>query len=113
MRLEAALAFAVVGAVVAAAPALAASSMMSSSQMIASARSMMMKPGESLLIMPNGDTKMLPAMQAPMDPSLMKAAMPIEKCTILMMGADGKMYMVGDMKLDDGSMACDQMKGKE
>lgn len=91
------------------APAFAANTMMSSGGMMASHDSMMLKPGEAVVVMPNGDTMMMPAMKGPMDAGMMKAAMPMDKCLILMMGADHKMHMVEDMKMADGKMACAEM----
>ncbi len=92
------------------APAFAANTMMSSGGMMAGHGStMMMQPGEVMMIMPNGETMMMPAMKGPMDPGMMKAAMPMDKCLLLMMGADHKMHMVEDMKMADGKMACAAM----
>jgi hypothetical protein len=69
---------------------------------------MMMQKGESMMIEPNGTATMLPAM-AP-DPAMKAAAKPLDKCVILMMGDDGKMYMSEDMAMASGKMACDTMK---
>jgi hypothetical protein len=88
--------------VLSSAPAFAADAMMSG-------QSMMMKPGESMMMMPNGQTMMVPAMTTPMDAGVVAAAKPMDKCLIMMMGKDGKMMMVEDMKMADGKMACDEM----
>ena len=72
-------------------------------------QSMMMKPGETMMMMPNGMTATMPASDQPMDPAMMQSAKPMENCMIMMMGADGKMYMSEDMKLADGKMACESM----
>jgi hypothetical protein len=90
-------------------PAFAADSMMAGNQ------SMMMKPGETVMMMPNGQTMMMPAMKADTDAmkanmdAMIKAAKPMDACMIMMMGTDGKMYMMDDMKMPDGKMACDSM----
>jgi hypothetical protein len=106
MRSTLAFALALITAAAVAAPAVAAQSTMSSNSMAASG-SMMLKPGESVMVMPNGQTMMLPAMKA--DAAMTKAAMPMNKCMIMMMGADHKMHMVEDMKMADGKMACAEM----
>ena len=94
-----------------AAPSFAAESMMAAGKPM----SMTMKPGETMAVMPNGMTMMMPpmkadtaAMKADMD-MMMKAAKPMDKCMIMMMGKDGKMYMMDDMKMADGKMACESM----
>jgi len=86
------------------APSFAASSMMAAGD-----HSMMMKSGESMMIMPSGQTMMMAPMKGEMDAGMMKAAKPLDKCMIFMMGKDGKMYMVEDMKMKDGKMACEEM----
>jgi hypothetical protein len=86
-------------------PSFAADSMM----MAPSNHSMMMKSGEAMMVMPSGQTMMMAPMKGPMDPAMMKAAAPLDKCMIFMMGKDGKMYMTDDMKMKDGKMACEEM----
>ena len=88
--------------------AVAAPSFAAESMMAANHNSMMMKPGETMAVMPNGMTMMMPPMKADMD-MMMKAAKPMDKCMIMMMGKDGKMYMMDDMKMADGKMACESM----
>jgi len=83
--------------------------MMSGNSMMAGSHSMMLKPGESVVVMPNGDTMMMPAMKGEMDPAMMKAAMPMDDCMIMMMGTDHKMHMMHDMKMSNGKMACETM----
>jgi hypothetical protein len=107
MRNKLALVLAFVVAATATVPAFAAASMMSGGSMTAGSHSMMLKPGESVVVMPNGDTMMMPAMKA--DPAMMKAAMPMDDCMIMMMGTDHKMHMMHDMKMANGKMACDAM----
>jgi hypothetical protein len=74
------------------------------------AEPMTMKKGESVLIEPDGTATMLPAMTGTMDPGMKAAAKPLDKCLILMMGDDGKMYMSEDMAMADGKMACATLK---
>ena len=76
------------------------------------AGSMMMKPGEMMMMMPSGQTMMMPAMSGDMaakDADMMKTATPLPDCVIMMMGKDGKMMMMHDMKMADGKMACDEL----
>ena len=78
--------------------------------MAMSSGSMMMKPGDSMMMKPDGTTMMVPADPSmKMDAGVMAAAKPLDACMILMMGKDGKMMMVPDMKMADGKMACDEM----
>lgn len=91
------------------APAFAANTMMSSGGMMASHNTSMLQPGAAMVITPNGSAMMIPPMKGAMDAGMMKAAMPMDKCLILMMGADHKMHMVEDMKMADGKMACAEM----
>jgi len=79
------------------------------SMMAAGNKSMMMKPGEVMMMMPTGETMMVPAMSGPMDPGMMKAATVMDDCVMMMMGKDHKMYMVHDMKMANGKMACAAM----
>ena len=85
-------------------PSFAADSMMASGN-----HSMMMKPGETMMVMPSGQTMMMAPMKGEMDAGMMKMAAPVAKCIIFMMGKDGKMYMMDDMKMKDGKMACEEM----
>jgi hypothetical protein len=86
------------------APAFAADSMGMNSG------SMMMKPGDTMMMKPDGTTMMMPADPSmKMDSGMMASAMPMDGCMIMMMGKDGKMMMMKDMKMADGKMACDEM----
>ncbi len=114
MRLHTVTTLALLVAASLAAPAFAAT-MASSSMMMSSSHGMMMKPGETMMMMPNGQTMMMPAMK-PTTPAMksdmdamMKTAKPMDACMIMMMGKDGKMYMMDDMKMPDGKMACASM----
>ena len=109
MPINTGLAVAFVAASLLAAPAFAADSMMSSHNSMMSGHAdtmMMMSPGESLMVLPNGDTMKVPAMHGGMEKGLMKAATPLAHCLILSRGTDGRMYMAEDLKLADGKMAC-------
>ena len=86
-------------------PAVAADSMMAAGNK----SMMMMKPGETMMMMPSGQTMMVPPMTGPMDPGVMKAAVVMDDCVMMMMGKDHKMYMVHDVKMADGKMACAAM----
>ncbi len=67
----------------------------------------MMKKGETMMMMPSGEMATMPAMDAAMAGEMMKVAKPMSNCVMMMMGEDGKMYMMDDMKMADGMMACD------
>ncbi len=69
---------------------------------------MMMKKGETAVIMSDG-TMGTVAMDSAMAEEMMKTAKPMENCMMMMMGEDGKMYMMEDMKMADGKMACESM----
>ena len=71
---------------------------------------MMMKQGETMMVMPTGEMGTMPAMDAAISAEMMKMAKPMDKCVMMMMGSDGKMYMVEDMKMANGMMACESMK---
>ena len=75
------------------------------------ADTMMLDKGKSIMIEPDGSMTMLPAMKTPVDPEMAKASKPFTTCTIIMKGDDGKLYSVEDMKMKDGKMVCDAMKG--
>jgi hypothetical protein len=76
---------------------------------VLAAEPVMLKPGASMMVMPNGQTMMTAPMTGDMDPAMKSAAKPMDKCMIMMMGTDGKMYMMEDMAMADGKMACDTM----
>ena len=103
------LALAAVLAAALAAPAFAADTMMSSNSMAAASHGVMMKKGETLLVMPNGETVTVMSQGGAGETAMMKVAKPLDKCTILMMGKDGKMYMAEDMKMSGGQMLCQDL----
>jgi hypothetical protein len=67
----------------------------------------MMKAGETVAIMPDGHmgTMMSDAMAGD---SMMKMAQPMDHCMMMMMGKDGKMYMV-DTSSADSMKECEKM----
>ena len=67
----------------------------------------MMKPGETMMMMPNGQMGSMMVTDKAMTDAMMKTAKPMDNCVMMMMGGDGKMYMMDDMKMADGMMACD------
>ena len=66
----------------------------------------MMKSGEVVAVMPNGQMGTMMMTADKMTPEMMKMAKPLDHCVEIMMGTDGKMYMM------DTSSA-DAMKGCE
>lgn len=87
--------------------ALAADSTSSRSMSSEAAGAMMMKPGEMMTMRPDGTMAMGMTPDAMMGADMMKMAKPMEGCVMVMMGQDGKMVMMDDMKMADGKMACD------
>jgi hypothetical protein len=79
-------------------PAFAASSMATMS---------MMKAGETVAVMPDGHmgTMMANTMESA---DMMKMATPVDHCVMMMMGKDGKMYMV-DTTSADSMKSCEAM----
>ena len=73
------------------------------------AADMMMKKGETMMVMPNGETATMSKMDAAMGKEMMMHAKPMSGCMMMMMGEDGKMYMMEDMKMANGKMACESM----
>ena len=73
---------------------------------------MMMKKGETAYMMPDGTMGSMASTDKMMAEEMMKTAKPMENCMMMMMGEDGKMYMVEDMKMADGKMACESMMKK-
>ncbi len=73
---------------------------------------MMMKKGETAYMMPDGTMGTVATSDAAMAQEMMKTAKPMANCMMMMMGEDGKMYMVEDMKMADGMMACESMMKK-
>ncbi|MDR3470184.1 MAG: hypothetical protein P4M09_00580 [Devosia sp.] len=108
MRTKFALIAALLVAAGIAVPAFAAESMMSSNSMAAD-HGTMMKKGEAMVIMPNGETISVMTQGGAGEMAAMQTAKPLDKCTILMMGKDGKMYLAEDSKMSNGKMVCDDL----
>jgi hypothetical protein len=72
----------------------------------------MMKSGETLFVMPNGQMGSMVVTDQAMINALMAKAKPIEQCEMVMMGADGKAYVVNDRKMANGKPACETMMQK-
>jgi hypothetical protein len=106
MRMHTAFGLAVIVASSLAAPAFAAG-MKSDDAMMMTSHKMMLKPGEAMVVMPNGESMMVSGGKA--DPAMMAAATPMPDCMIMMMGADHMMHMMSNMKMADGKTACDEM----
>jgi hypothetical protein len=93
---------------------------MSSLSMPALAEEMKMGKGMSMIIMPDGTVatmqslpKMEPKMGEEVNMMMMQGGKGEMKTPmIIMMGDDGKMYMVPDEKLSSGKMMSDTMTGK-
>jgi len=73
---------------------------------------MTMKKGETSYMMPDGTMGTVATTDATMTAEMMKTAKPMDNCMMMMMGEDGKMYMVEDRKMADGKMACESMMTK-
>lgn len=69
-----------------------------------------MRKGETVFMMPDGKmgTVMMKSDKM-MSGDAMKMAKPMDTCVIMMMGKDGKMYMMDDMTMADGKTACDSL----
>lgn len=68
---------------------------------------MMMKDGQAMVVMPDGESMMMDADMAIMEMA-MKNATPVENGMIFFM-QDGKMMMTQDMKMEDGKMMSESM----
>jgi len=68
-----------------------------------------MKSGETLFVMPNGQMGSMVVTDQAIINALMAKAKPIEECEMVLMGADGKAYLVNDRKMADGKSACETM----
>ncbi len=101
--------FGAVGLVVAASalPALADDAMGGSMGAMGAGSMSMMKPGETVAVMPDGHMGM--AMSSAMaGDAMMKMAKPVSHCMMLMMGHDGKLYAVDTMGAK-GMKSCEGM----
>ena len=74
--------------------------------------SMMMDKGMTMMVMPDGKTATMKSMDDKTMSMMKDMAKPMDKAVIMMMGADGKMYMMEDTKMPDGKMMSDGMMMK-
>ena len=74
--------------------------------------SMMMDKGSTMMVMPDGKTATMKTMDDKMMSMMKDQAKPMDKAVIMMMGTDGKMYMMEDTKMPDGKMMSDSMMMK-
>lgn len=75
---------------------------------------MMMKKGMTMIVMPDGKMTTMPmsddkAMGDEKMMDAMKMAKPMDHAMIMMMGSDGKMYMMEDSKMPNGMMMSDEL----
>lgn len=74
-----------------------------------SAMDAMMQKGAAMMVMPDGTMKTMTTMDANMTSMMMDKAKPMDKAVMMMMGSDGKMYMMEDTTMPDGKMMSDGM----
>jgi hypothetical protein len=65
----------------------------------------MMPKGEGMMIMSNGQMTTMKSMDAKSQAAMMKAAKPLKDCVVMMMGSDGKMYMMQESDKKCGEAA--------
>jgi hypothetical protein len=70
---------------------------------------MMMDKGMTMMVMPDGKMASMKTMDDKMMSMMKDKAKPMDKAVIMMMGTDGKMYMMEDTMMPDGKMASDSM----
>lgn len=90
---------------------LAIASVVTAISLPALAQATMMKKGEVMMMTPDGKMATM-SMNKDMMATMMKDGKPIDHCLITMMGDDGKMMMMQDMKMSNGMMACNEMMKK-
>ena len=73
---------------------------------------MMMDKGMTIMVMPDGKMASMKTMDDKMMSMMKDKAKPMDKAMIMMMGTDGKMYMMEDTMMPDGKMASDSMMMK-
>ena len=70
----------------------------------------LIKKGAVMMVRPDGSTMMMDSMEkGAMSDAMMKSAKPMSSCMMVMMGDDGKMYVLDDMTMSDGAKVCDVM----
>ncbi|MBN9058694.1 MULTISPECIES: hypothetical protein [Kaistia] len=93
---------------------LAAAALATAATAPAFAAETMMRKGETVMMMPNGQMARMMHTDKAMTDAMMKDAKPMDGCVMMMMGSDGKMYMANDMQMANGKMACESaMKMKK
>ena len=70
---------------------------------------MTMDKGATVVIMPDGKWMEMKTMDDKMMSMMKDKAKPMDKAMIMMMGTDGKMYMMEDTTMPDGKMMSDSM----
>src|SRR6185369_44605 len=71
---------------------------------------MMMEKGMTIMVMPDGKWAEMKTTMDDKTMAMMKdKAKPMDKAMIMMMGMDGKMYVMEDTSMPDGKMASDAM----
>ena len=66
----------------------------------------------TMMVMPDGKMATMKTMDDKMMSMMKDQAKPMDKAVIMMMGTDGKMYMMEDTKMPDGKMMSDSMMMK-
>ena len=69
----------------------------------------MMMKGSTMIVMPDGKTTTMPMMDDKMMGMAKDKMKPMDHAMIMMMGSDGKMYMMEDTTMPDGKMMSDEM----
>ena|SRR5882724_10442211 len=70
---------------------------------------MTMEKGTTVLVMPDGKWMEVKTMDDKMMSMMKDKAKPMDKAVMMMMGTDGKMYMMEDSAMPDGKMMSDNM----
>jgi hypothetical protein len=70
---------------------------------------MAMEKGTTVLVMPDGKWMQVKTMDDKMMSMMKDKAKPMDKAVMMMMGTDGKMYMMEDSAMPDGKMMSDNM----
>jgi hypothetical protein len=70
---------------------------------------MMMEKGTTMMVKPDGTVAEMKSMDDKTSMMMMEKAKPLDHAVIVMMGEDGKMYLVEDAMMSDGKMLSDDM----
>ena len=65
-----------------------------------------------MMVMPDGKMATMKTMDDKMMSMMKGQAKPMDKAVIMMMGSDGKMYMMEDAKMPDGKMMSESMMSR-